>query len=53
MVEATGGFQLDPTSILDIVYKVFWKLEMVRMAIWVYPYTVRPVQLGGGFFFGG
>jgi len=32
MVEATAGFRLDPTSILD-VYKVFWKLEIVWMAI--------------------
>jgi hypothetical protein len=28
MVEATGSFRQDPTSILD-VYNLFWKLEMV------------------------
>ncbi len=44
MVEATKGFRLDLTSILD-VYKVFWYLDMVRVGIWVHPYyTVRTVQ---------
>jgi hypothetical protein len=51
MVEATAGFRLDPTSILD-VYKVFWHLDMLRMGIWdrPYTYTVRTVQeVWGGF----
>ena len=39
MVEATNGFRLDPTFILD-VYKVFWHLDMLGMGIWDHPYTV-------------
>ena len=34
MVEATGGFRLHPTSILD-VYKVFWHLDILFIGIWV------------------
>ena len=34
MVEATGGFRLHPTSMLD-VYKVFWHLDILFIGIWV------------------
>ena len=48
MVEATTGFRLDPTSILD-VYKVFWHLDMLPIAIWGHPYSDTHVQVRGGF----
>ena len=44
MVEATTGFRLDPTSILD-VYKVCWDLDMLRMSIWVHSYAVIHVWM--------
>jgi hypothetical protein len=47
-VEVDRGFWLHPTSILD-VYKVFWHLDMLWTGICVHPYTVTPVQVGGGF----
>ena len=43
MVEATTGFRLDPTSILD-VYKVFWHLDMLCMGIWVW-HTLTAISL--------
>ena len=43
MVEADSHLKLIPTSILHI-YKVFEHLDMLQMGIWVYPYTVTPVQ---------
>ena len=49
MVEATTGFRLDPTFILD-VYKVFWHLDMLGMGIWDHPYHCTPLQVTGGFF---
>ena len=48
MVEATTGFRLDPTSILD-VYKVLWYLGMLCMGIWDHPYSDTPLQVAGGF----
>ena len=49
MVEATTGFRLDPTSILD-VYKVFWHLDMLGMGIIRgHPYSDTPLQVGVGF----
>ena len=45
IVEATTGFRLDPTSVLD-VYKVFWHRDMLCMGIWGHPYTAPPVQAG-------
>jgi hypothetical protein len=48
MVAATRGFRLDPTSILD-VYKVFGPLDVLFRGTWVHPYTIRPVQVGDGF----
>ncbi len=46
MVEAVNHHLLHPTFILD-VYKVFKHLHMLWMGIWVHPYTVIPVQMGG------
>ena len=40
------NYLVHPTSILD-VYKVFKHLHMLWMGIWVHPYTVIPVQVGG------
>jgi hypothetical protein len=50
MVEATTGFRLDPTSILD-VYKVFWYLDtMLCMGIWGHPYSdPTPLQVEGDY----
>ncbi len=45
MVEATTGFRLDPTSILD-VYKMFSHLDMLcrcSMGIWDHPYRCTPL----------
>ena len=42
MVEATTGFRLDPTSILD-VYKVFWHLDMLFIGVWGHPYSDAPL----------
>ena len=42
MVEATTGFRLDATSILD-VYKVLWCLDMLCMGIWGHPYGDLPL----------
>ena len=36
-----------PLSI-SYVYKVFQHLDMLWMGIWIRPYTVMPVQVGGG-----
>ncbi len=53
MVEATGGFRLHPTSILDI-YKVFWHLDILFICIWVSILTLLGLcRMGVGFFFGG
>ena len=43
MVEATNPHRLFPTS-MSYVYTVFQNLYMPWMGIWVYPYTVMPVQ---------
>jgi hypothetical protein len=52
-VEATTGFKLYPTSILD-TYKAFWYLDRLCMGIWAHPYSDVPLQVGGGFWgFGG
>jgi hypothetical protein len=48
MVEAPNLLAVHPTSIL-YVYKVFQHLDMLWMVICVRPYTVLPVQVGGGF----
>ena len=48
MVEATNLHRLHPTS-MSYVYTVFRHLDMLWMGIWVYPYTVTPVQGRGGF----
>jgi len=50
MVEATTGFRLDPSSILD-VYKVFWHLGMLCMGIWGHPYRDTP-SAGRGWILG-
>ena len=47
MVEATNLHRLHPTS-KPYVYTVFQHLDMMWMGIWVYPYTVTPVQDRGG-----
>jgi hypothetical protein len=44
MVEATNPHRLFPTS-MSYVYKVFQHLDMPWMGVWVYPYTVMPVQV--------
>ena len=49
MVEAARGPKLHPTSILE-VYEVFEHLHDLWMGIWVHPYTVTPVQVGGVIF---
>jgi hypothetical protein len=48
VVEATNLHRLHPTS-MSFVYTVFQHLDMLWMGIWVYPYTVTPVQGRGGF----
>jgi len=48
MVEAPNPHGLHPTTI-SYVYKVFWHLDMLWMGIWVHPYTVTPVLVGGEF----
>jgi hypothetical protein len=48
MVEATTGFRLYPTSILD-VYKVFWHLNMLCMGIWGHPYMIHLCKSGVDF----
>ena len=54
MVEATGGFRLHPTSILD-VYKVFWHLDILFIGICVSILTLLGLcrRWGFGFFFWG
>ena len=53
MVEATAGFRLHLTPILD-VYKVFWHLDILFTGIWVSTLTLlRLCRWGVGFFFGG
>ena len=47
MVEATNPHRLFPTS-MSYVYTVFQHLYMPWMGIWVYPYTVMPVQVRRG-----
>jgi len=44
MVEAPNPLGVHPPSI-SYVYKVFYHLDMPCMGIWVYPYTVTPVEL--------
>ncbi len=44
MVEAPNLLGLHPKS-MSYVYKVFYHLDMPWMGIWVYPYTVKPVEL--------
>jgi hypothetical protein len=46
MVEAPDLLGVHPTS-MSYVYKVFYHLDMPWMGIWVYPYTVTPVENGG------
>jgi len=48
MVEAPNLLGVHPNSI-PYVYKVFKHLDMLWMGIWVYPYTITPVQVGIGF----
>ena len=48
MVDAPNLHRLHPTS-MSYVYTVFQHLDMPWMGIWVYPYTVTPVQGRGGF----
>ena len=50
MVKAPSllGLGVHPTS-MSYVYTVFQHLDMLWMGIWVYPYTVMPVQVRGGF----
>ncbi len=43
MVEAINPHRLFPTS-MSYVYTVFQHLYMLWIGIWVYPYTVTPVQ---------
>jgi hypothetical protein len=43
MVEATNPHRLFPTS-MSYVYTVLQHLDMLWIGIWVYPYTVTPVQ---------
>ena len=47
MVEAPNPLGVHPTS-MSYVYKVFQRLDMLWMGIWVYSYTVMPVQVGRG-----
>ncbi len=47
-VEAVNHHWLHPTSILD-VYKMIEHLHILRLGIWVYPYTVIPLQVGAKF----
>jgi hypothetical protein len=50
MVEAPNPLGVHPTSMSYVYkYKVFQHLDMPWMGIWVYPYTVTPVQAGGEF----
>ncbi len=49
MVEAPNPLGVHPTS-MSYVYKVFQHLDMPWMGIWVYPYTVMPVQCREGSF---
>ncbi len=48
MVEAPNPLEVHPTS-TSYVYKAFYHLDMPWMGIWVYPYTVTPVEVGGIF----
>ena len=48
MVEAPKSLGVHHTS-MSFVYKVFDHLDMLWMGIWVYPYTVTPVEVGGIF----
>jgi hypothetical protein len=48
MIEAPDQLGVHPTS-MSYVYKVFYHLDMRWTGIWVYPYTVTPVEVGGIF----
>jgi hypothetical protein len=48
MVEAPNPCEVHFTSISN-VFTVFQYLDMLWMGIRVYPYTVTPVQVSGGF----
>jgi len=48
MVEAANPHEVHLTSISN-VYKAFHHLDMLWMGTWVYPYTVTPGQVRGGF----
>jgi hypothetical protein len=48
MVEAPNPLGAYPTSI-PYINTVFKHLDMPWMGIQVHPYTVTPVQVGGGF----
>ena len=48
LVSPPDPFRLHLT-IITYVCKVFQHLEMLWLGIWVYPYSVTPVQVGGGF----
>ena len=48
MVEAPNLLGVHPTS-MSYIYKVFYHLDMPWIGIWVYPYTVMPVEVGGIF----
>ena len=46
MLEAPNLHRLHPTS-KSYIYKVFQHLAKLWMGIWVRPYTVTPVEVGG------
>ena len=45
MVEAWSHLTLDYTSI-SYIYKVFKHLLMQWMAIWMYPYSIKAMEMG-------
>ena len=47
-VKAPNPLGVHPTS-MSYVYTVFEHLDMLWLGIWVYPYTVMPVQVRCGF----
>ena len=47
MIEAPNPLGVHPTS-MSYVNTVFQHLDVPWMGIWVYPYTVTPVQVGRG-----
>jgi hypothetical protein len=47
MVEAPNPLEVHQTSMSYVLCKVFYYLDMLWMGLWVYPYTVTPVEVGG------